>query len=328
MIKYYFVDILQDTLVVPQQQNRTLPTINVRKPDIDLERADDIIRQFEQREQEIIQSQQAAKKPRVIPVEPIEAPTVEVDTLPLKDTVSITTIVPSHENSGFSSEARPVGSLSSVTFFIICGWALLVFIKYYFRKNLLETIQSIFSYRQAMRMYEERRESDRQADFLSNILFIWIAGIFISMVVHFFGPGPLWNNHILSVLFFSVVTGLLYILKALLWNILGFIFMVQAFSRIYIYNMFLFNRNTGLLIFPLVTVIPFVSDEIMPIVIYSVIVAVAISYIFKLLRIIQIISGLNISVFYFILYLCALEILPLLLLAKCCKMLWEFNLFL
>ena len=322
-----FSEVLQDTLVLPQQQNRTLPAINVQKPKIDLERADEIIRQFEQREQEIIQSQQAVKKPSAKPVEPIEAPTVEVDTLPLKDTVSITTIVPSHEN-GFSSEARPVGSLSSVTFFIICGWALLVFIKYYFRKNLLETIQSFYSYRQAMRMYEERRESDRQADFLSNILFIWIAGIFISMVVHFFGPGPLWNNHILSVLFFSVVTGLLYILKALLWNILGFIFMVQTFSKIYIYNMFLFNRNTGLLIFPLVTVIPFISGEIMPYIIYSVIIAYALSFIFKLLRIFQIIYGLNISVFYFILYLCSLEILPLLLLAKCCKMLWEFNLFL
>ena len=261
-------------------------------------------------------------------MEPIEAQTVKIDTLPLKDTVSINTIVPSHENSGFSGEARPVGSLSSVTFFIICGWALLVFIKYNFGKNLLETIQSFFSYRQAMRMFEERRESDRQAAFLTNVLFSWITGIFISIALPFFGGGPLWGNYILSVLFFSVVTGLLYILKALLWNILGFVFMVQKFSRIYIYNMFLFNRNTGLIIFPFVTVIPFVSGEIMPYIIYSVIVAAVLSYIFKLLRIFQIISGLNISVFYFILYLCALEILPLLLFIKCCKILWEFNLFL
>jgi len=325
VIKYYFVDILQDTIVLPQQQNRSVPTINVQKPQIDLERADEIFRQFEQREQEIIQSQQPETKPRPQPVAPIEKQIVETDTLLLQDSIPITTIVP---RTVFSSEARQGGYPSSITLFIICGWVLLTIIKYNFGKNLLEAIQSFFNFRQAMRMFEERRESDWQASFLSNVLYIWTSGIFITIAFPFFGAAPLWGNYILSVLFFSAATGLLYVLKALIWNLLGIVFMVQTFSKIYIYNMFLFNRNTGLLIFPLVTIIPFVTGEIMPYIIYSVIFAVALSYILKLLRIFQIIYGLNISVFYFILYLCALEILPLLLLIKCCKVLWEFNLFL
>ena len=323
-----FYEIQQDTLVLPQRQNQPLPAINVQKLQLDLERADEIIRKFEEREQEIIQSKKPAVRPRP---KPVEEPTIEVDTLLVQDTLLINIQTPiietPTERTGFSSETRKIDYPSSITVFIIFGLALLTIIKYHFGKNLLETIKSFFNYRQAMRMFEERRESDRQAAFLSNVLFVLISGIFISITIPLFGAVLPWGNYTISILFFSGTVGWLYILKAWLWNVLGKVFVAHEFSKIYIYNMFLYNRNIGLMIFPLVAIIPYVTGEIAPYIVYSVFIAVVLSYLFKLLRIFQIIHGLNVSVFYFILYLCTLEILPLLLLIKCCKMLWEFNLF-
>ena len=323
-----FSEIQQDTLVMPQQQNQSSPAVNLRRPQIDMERADEIMRQLEQREQEIIQSQQPVARPRPRPVETVEAPPVEVDTLLLHDTIPVITTLPPQVRTGFSSEARYAGYPPSITLFIVCGLALFAVIKFNFTKNTLEAIQSFFNYRKASLMLEERRESDRQASFLSNLLFILVAGIFISIALPFFGATLPWGSFALSILFFSAASALLYLLKAGMWRLMGVVFMTQTFSKIYVYNMFLYNRNVGLMFFPLVAIIPYVAFEIMPYVVYTVMVAVALSYILKLLRIFQIIRDLNVSVFYFILYLCAFEILPLLLFVKGCKIVWEFNLYL
>ena len=245
------------------------------------------------------------------------------DTLTMHDSISTIIGTP----TGFATDARQVVYPSSVTIFIICGLALLTIIKYQFGKNLLEALQSFFSYRQALRMYEERRESDSQATFLNNVLFAWITGIFVSIALTFFGESPLWGNYTLSILFLSAVTGLLYILKGLMCHVLGVVFMAQDFSKLYIYNMFLYNRNIGMIVFPLVAVIPFVGWVIEPYIVYSATVVYAFTFMVKQWRTFQIFHGLNVSIFYFILYLCTLEILPLLLLIKGCKVLWEFNLF-
>jgi len=245
------------------------------------------------------------------------------DTLAVRDGIVATIVM----RDGFAGEARQAVYPSSVTFLIICGLVLFAVIKYRFGKNLLEALQSFFNYRQALRMYEERRESDSQAIFLSNVLFAWITGIFLSVALPFFGAAPLWGNYTLSVLFLSAATGLLYILKGLMHHMLGVVFMTHEFSKIYIYNLFLYNRNTGMMIFPLVAVIPYVAWVITPFVVYGVIIVYVFSFLVKLWRSFQIIHGLNVSIFYFILYLCTFEILPLLLFLKGCKVLWEFNLF-
>jgi len=245
------------------------------------------------------------------------------DMLAVRDSVVVMTVMP----DGFAGEARQVVYPSSITLFIILGLALLTVIKYNFGKNLLEALHSFFNFRQTLRMFEERSESDRQAAFFSNVLFVWITGIFVSVALPFFGVNSLWGSFPLSILFLSAVTALLYILKALALNILGVIFMAQKFSKMYVYNMFLFNRNIGIMVFPLVAVIPYVAGTIALYIVYAVCFVYVFSYLFKLWRTFQIIHELNVSVLYFILYLCTFEILPLFLLIKGCKVLWEFNLF-
>ena len=374
---FYFPETKQDTLAIPQQRQPQTPLdISVRKPLLDLERAEEVFKQFEQREQEIIESQRPVIRPKAVPR--LREPSIEVDslmakyqyigcspranfpdtftltvleryyqpitaavtpvtagdstittvsTIPLQDSlqtsIPIKTAEIPHISPGFTTDSRSTGYPSSVTLFLICGLALLAVIKYQFGKNLTEAFRSFFSYRQSLRLFEERRESDRQATVLSNILFALVAGIFISVVLPFFGISPLWGNYAWSILFFSFATGLLYILKAWIWQMLGVVFLIQPFSKVYIYNMFLYNRNIGLFILPLVAIIPYVTAAIMPFAIYSVLVIVVLSYLFKLCRIFQIILGQNVSVFYFILYLCTLEILPLLLFVKGCKTLGE-----
>ena len=372
-----FSEIQQDTLIRPQQrQGQPSLDITVRRPN--LERAEEIMRQFEQREQEVIASQRLAAIPKPKREEPVREPSIEVDSLmakylhigcsprtnfpdtftltvleryyqpipsamtpinaadtsvallpdSLQATIPVTAIAKPDTITGFSGETRQEGYSSSITVFILCGLFLLAIIKYHFGRNLPETFRSAFSFRQSIRLFEERRESDRQAAVLSNMLFAMIAGIFISLVLPFFGTNPFWGSYALSVLFFSFATGLLYFLKARIWQALGVVFQAQAFSKMYIFNMFLYNRNTGLIIFPLVALIPYVAWTVTPYLIYGVMAVIVLFYLLRQWRNFQIILAQNVSAFYFILYLCTLEILPLLLFVKGCKVLSELSLFL
>ena len=327
---YYAIQ--QDTLVQPQQrQNQPVPNIVVPKPQLDLERAEEVIKQFDLREQEIIVSQDSLKNSRIQRFNRIQNSTIPDSSIsdstiydaPSTKSIELEIFESLNPFESFNPVERQISYPSSITLFLICGLVLLTVIRYYFGKNLRETFRSFFDYRQALRMFEEHRESDRQAAFLSNILFAWITGIFFSIALPFIGAKPLWGSYVLSILFFSAFTGLLYMLKARIWKALGVIFMMQNLSKTYIYNMFLYNRNIGLMIFPMVAVIPFVSEIVSFYMLYSILAVFALSYLFKCWRIFQIIHTRSVSVFYFILYLCTLEILPLLLFAKGCKILSE-----
>ena len=170
-------------------------------------------------------------------------------------------------------------------------------------------------------MFDERRESDRQAARRTNLFACICAGVFITLSLPFFGIVPFFGNYALSIVSFTIFIAVLYAIKAIIWKTSGIIFQAESFSQEYVYNMHLYNRNTGIFILPAVTAIPFVSNEVQPFLIYGVISIVCLSYIFRMFRNFQIIHARNVSAFYFILYLCALEILPLLLILKACKVL-------
>jgi hypothetical protein len=220
-------------------------------------------------------------------------------------------------NVRFGGENRPTGYPSVITVFLIGAFIFFAWIRFHFGICVSRIVQSFFNYRQACRIFGERREVDRQASFFTNILFIYVSGIFLALYL----PFRLWNSYSLSVLLFAVTISMVYALKSGIWKTLGNIFMVQPFSREYVYHLHLFNNITGLFILPFVAAIPFTGPDIALYLEYTVIFIFCVSYLLRICRIFQIIRTQNVSIFYFILYLCALEILPLLLLVKTCKIL-------
>jgi len=85
--------------------------------------------------------------------------------------------------------------------------------------------------------------------------------------------------------------------------------------------MFLFNRITVLAIFPFIALIPYIFEVISSYITIFVIIVFVFSYFLRLFSFFKIFNAQNVSIFYFILYLCALEILPLLLIVKSCRIL-------
>ena len=389
---FEYSSIPQDTLIrMQQRQDQPLPGIAVPQKQINFKRAEEVIKQFELRELEMISEKPVVVSVKPKPQETLRKPSIEVDTLMAKyqhigcsprpafpDTFNLTILERYYQpiasdqppvkiaepstvfsdqppvkiaepstvfspdsmpvftpattaetatvQRGFVGEDRQGGFPSSVTILIIFGLVILAFIKYQFRRYMSDTFRSVFSFRRSMRLFEESRDTVWQAVFLSNFFFTYVTGIFISLSFPILGAKPLWDNYTFSILFFSVATGLIYFLKARIWNILGVIFNVKMLSKLYIHNMFLYNRNTGFIIFPFVAILPYISENFAHVLLFCIIFIFVIFYLIRLFSIFQIIHDQNVSVFYFILYLCTLEILPVLILIKICKILSEFNL--
>lgn len=353
-------DTLILTPPLPENRSIQL-NIPVSKPRIDSERAQEIIEKTEQREQEIQTQQrritdlriEALRRPSIEIdtlmdkyrhtgcLRPVNFPDNRVLTIleryyqpmttaflselqPVAATGSLSStdslFVVKQEtaiNMRFGGENRPTGYPSVITVFLMGAFIFFAWIRFHFGKCVDRIIQSYFNYQQACRIFGERREVDRQASFFTNILFGFVSGIFLALYL----PFRPWNSYCLAVLLFAITISTVYALKSGIWKTLGNIFMIQPFSREYVYHLHLFNNTTGLFILPFVSAIPFTGMDVALYLEYTVIFIFCVSYLLRICRIFQIIRTQNVSIFYFILYLCTLEVLPLLLLIKTCKVL-------
>jgi len=119
----------------------------------------------------------------------------------------------------------------------------------------------------------------------------------------------------ISLLMFAVM--LFFLLKIVFMRIFGNIFMLRELTKLGIFFSFLFDRALGIFLFPLVVILYFFSFEITSISLILISSVVTIILMLKLFWLWKIgVKAFGLSHFYIFLYLCTLEIFPLLLLGK------------
>ena len=110
---------------------------------------------------------------------------------------------------------------------------------------------------------------------------------------------------------------LFFIIKIVLIFLLGIIFRVKDIAKLGIFFSFLFDRALGFFLFPIVILLYFFSFNIAPFAMLIVVVFFVVLLLLKLFWLWKIgTKAFGLSHFYIFLYLCVLEISPLLLLGK------------
>lgn len=227
-----------------------------------------------------------------------------------------TTLLPERPDLPHSLRYNPV---SSVLLCAIClSFCLFAVIKHFYSKFMRHSFQSIF-HRPGNPNDASFDRSGLYTNFsiLSSLLF----GINVSILFHLINASflhwPLWQDHpALSLPLTTAGIILLYGLKTGICGILGLIFSKREAFSTYTHNMWLILHNLGFLLTPLILFFPFVST---PWKIDLLQFAFLIFVFFLLLRWLNgffLNSSHRFSIFYFILYLCTLEILPILILLK------------
>lgn len=205
-----------------------------------------------------------------------------------------------------------------ISWLIVACFASLVWIATTDRKKLSLLISAALSNRNVEQLIRKEYAISNRLSIVLSIVFVFICTLLIHQTNNHFG----WlktneTNPNLLYLKISGVVFLFFLVKMVLIRATGFIFERENETFLHVFNIFLFNEVTGLLLFPLVILARFSPAQAAEILLYVAVGLMALMYLIKFLRLLLFASDSHeISKIHLFLYLCTLEILPLVVVIK------------
>ena len=151
---------------------------------------------------------------------------------------------------------------------------------------------------------------------LLNILFVLTGGLYISLLLNFYGA-PVNDNFWIQTAYCSLLLILIYTGKLIILNSLGWIFNISKAADTYIFIVFLVNKMLGIFLLPFIALIVFEPPRAQQVFVTLSLIFVILLVIYRFIfsfRPMQ--SEIKWSLFQFFIYLCAFELAPLILIYK------------
>ncbi|HWS01536.1 MAG TPA: DUF4271 domain-containing protein [Prolixibacteraceae bacterium] len=233
------------------------------------------------------------------------------------DTVEVKSALTGQPAKPYGFEGKPVKKdTQDWTFFlIIFGWIIFASLRFGFSKYVVQVFQSAFNYSASSRLYRERGYSSNFGMFRLNLIFFLFLPLPVFLIAKDNGVSLGGSSGIEFYLIVFAVVNAYFMLKILLYKILGSVFSQRETTGELVFNMMLYHNVLGLILLPVAT-IHYMVPAFGLVSLFMVPGFIAIFYLMSLSRSIYFALREGISIFYLILYLCALEILPILLVVK------------
>ena len=214
-------------------------------------------------------------------------------------------------------KASPLSEYSDwLAAFLIISLVTVGFLRISSNKYLRELFNSAFYSQAASKMYSSVNMRNSFPSFILSLLFIVNTGVFIFELMTFYGSSVFDEKGFnLLLIIWGILVGF-GIIKGALYRIAGFAFDASAPTGEYLFNASLLSKVFAIIILPVIAIIPFVNQWLVPNLIKLGIAVFFFLYILQLIRGARIILQNSFSVFYMFLYFCALEIFPLVILYK------------
>ncbi len=198
--------------------------------------------------------------------------------------------------------------LAAVVLFM--GLIKLSFPKYF--QNLLRLFfQTSFRQKQT----RDQLLQDYKPSLLLNALFLLSGGIYIGLVAQ--EQGFIKTSFYTLFLYGGAALGTVYLGKYLFLRFSGWVFNVKEAANTYIFVVFLVNKLIGVLLVPFLLLVAFSSHAVVQQAVTVSLVGMGIMLFYRfLVGLGTIRRDLKVSALHFFLYLCAVEILPLMLICK------------
>lgn len=230
--------------------------------------------------------------------------------------VQSTIVLTSPTNNNFPGTVKAETGMNWIVITLLVSLFTFSWMRMVYEKFIVQIAGAMVNYQVSLRLFRERNVLFRNISLALNFTFAVNFGLFIYFVVDFFGMGQVLPYKFLSMLAYTMGVAVIYGLKSGVCKFIGYVFVVKDEFDEYIHNVRLYNKNIGLFLFPVIIVYPFIMDQAKPFVIYAGFLIIATLILLRIHRGFQIIMKKGASIFYLILYLCAIEILPVLLLIK------------
>jgi hypothetical protein len=190
---------------------------------------------------------------------------------------------------------------------------LFVWIRIFYSKFFSTLANALVSFQLSVKLFQERNVLLHRVSIILDFIYIIVTSIFIFELIEFTGFAGTGMTGINLFLLLVNILMLYAILRVTVLRMTGSLFLVRPLFSEYIHNTFVINKGLGILLFPVVIMAHYLPYKIIPVMLVLGIVFFSVAILYKSFRAYQIIIRRDIIIFYLILYLCTLEILPLLL---------------
>ncbi len=204
-------------------------------------------------------------------------------------------------------------------------WMLLVFLlclgclavaKYFFPGRFIRLLQSVFGLRFFLQIDKEGIIRNEAASYLLKVNFLLVASLLLVQTLTYFSATTPWGKVDPVLLYGGILLflALFYVLKHFVLVYLSWLFETPRSNRSYLNNIFVFNHFAGILLLPLVFYEAFSPYDGALQLAWAILVLLNL---YKVIRGAYLLRSLaDFSVYYLFLYLCAVELAPLLILGK------------
>ncbi|PKP35296.1 MAG: hypothetical protein CVU00_02920 [Bacteroidetes bacterium HGW-Bacteroidetes-17] len=202
-----------------------------------------------------------------------------------------------------------------ITYLILGGFILIAILNFLHRKKLVQFFNATFSRSQANLVIREGNPFRKQITLILTLIYlIAVPLLFYSFIVFYLGSDNLIENGIIFYLELALLFLGLFLYKVLFIQFTANIFQTEKPSYELLVNILIFNLIIGLIILPIITLFIFTQLDIL---LY---ISLGIYFIGLFLRQFrQFMVGLSRSIFsvlHLFLYLCTLELIPVVIISK------------
>lgn len=264
-------------------------------------------------------------RPTTIIDDSLVVDTIQIDSIVGTDTVNLTSTTAHVSDTVITRENTEPGKLIvksqsdwmvGVSLFV---FILMAIIRFSFSKYLQRLVDSILNYQTSNNLFLEKNMRNLRGSIFLNVLFFINISFFAILYFNYYYIGPGSETSFLSFIYALAGLLLIYFGKFVVVRTLGYIFDGVKEGKEYLHTVFIYNKNLAIFLLPVTLSVPFIADFAASFLLNAGLVVALIFYLFRLFRGVKILFRKHVSIFYMILYLCALEILPLLVIYKLLK---------
>jgi len=200
--------------------------------------------------------------------------------------------------------------------FIFLDLILFAWVRISFGASFVRTFEASFNFQTAVRMFNDNSQLQRQLDSILNFYYFLNGAFFMLILENFFHIYPFQQEGIILYLINFALLASYFLLRSALVRLTGYLFNRTSLFREYSYHVSNYNKILGAIIAPFLILLIYIQDNLKIYFIWFVIILLLSIYILRIIRGLIFSWKRNVFILYMFLYLCALEIVPLLLLFK------------
>lgn len=211
-------------------------------------------------------------------------------------------------------DVNPLGTLKFAIIILLLGFLAIIMTR--FRSEVQDIYKAFLNQNLMSLLYREKGTILRLPYVLLYTLSIFSVGTMIFLTTNVFGIKIVGSN-LTSLIICLVGAAAIYLGRHISLRVLAYIFPFSKELKFYSFSIAIFNFVIGIVLLPFIIFIAFAASNTHTILLYTALFSVSILYIFRIIRSLLITNKyLTHNKFHFFMYLCTVEIAPILILLK------------